>query len=139
MSELKLRLHPETLAVGMVPAHVNLALTGGNAPLHGSLTTAAGRTIIFPYSLAAEAGREVRVEGPFRALEADGPLGFALTGILSALLVPLAAAEISVFTLSTFDTDWILVPADAAETAAEVLTEAGHIVDGLAQHTEENR
>ncbi|MFI0466946.1 MULTISPECIES: ACT domain-containing protein [Saccharopolyspora] len=129
MSRLKLRLHAEQLAVGMVPAHVSLALTGGTAPIHGSLTTGAGRTIIFPYSLAAESGPDVRVEGPFRALEIDGPLDFALTGVLAALLAPLADAEISVFTLSTFDTDWILVPADAAVRAAEVLTSAGHTVD----------
>ncbi|MGW1679227.1 ACT domain-containing protein [Saccharopolyspora sp. NPDC002376] len=126
---MALRLHGELLAVGMVPTHVNLALTGGNAPIKGSLTTSAGRTIVFPHSLAAEAGRDVRVEGPFRALEVHGPLDFALTGVLAALLVPLADAGISVFTLSTFDTDWILVPADAAARAAEVLTAAGHTVE----------
>lgn len=129
MTGLKLRLHAEQLAVGMVPAHANLALTGGTAPIHGSLTTEAGRTIVFPYSLAAEAGPDVRVEGPFRALEVAGPLEFSLTGILAALLVPLAESGISVFTLSTFDTDWILVLADAAERAADVLTAAGHAVE----------
>ncbi|MBB5156674.1 ACT domain-containing protein [Saccharopolyspora phatthalungensis] len=129
MTGFNLRLHAESLAVGMVPAHVNLALTGGTAPIHGSLTTEAGRTIVFPYSLAAEAGRDVRVEGPFRALAVDGPLDLALTGILARLLMPLADAGISVFTLSTFDTDWILVPADAAEKAADVLNTAGHTVD----------
>ena len=44
-----------------------------------------------------------------------GPLDFALTGVLYALLAPLAEAEISVFTISTYDTDWILVPADRAD------------------------
>ncbi|MCI2418000.1 ACT domain-containing protein [Saccharopolyspora sp. K220] len=129
MTRLKLRLHDEPLAVGLVPAHANLALTGGNAPIHGSLTTEAGRTIVFPHCLAAEAGPEVRVEGPFQALEVDGPLDFALTGVLAALLVPLADAGISVFTLSTFDTDWILVPADAAGKAAGALNAAGHTVE----------
>jgi uncharacterized protein len=126
---LKLLLHAEQLAVGMVPAHANLALTGGTAPIHGSLTTSAGRTIVFPYSLAAETGPAVRVEGPFRALAVAGPLDFALTGVLAALLVPLAEVGISVFTLSTFDTDWILVPAELAEKAAQVLNQAGHSVD----------
>ncbi|GAA0523831.1 hypothetical protein GCM10011581_49540 [Saccharopolyspora subtropica] len=129
MTALKLRLHAEQLAVGLVPASANLALTGGTAPIHGSITTGAGRTVIFPHSLAAEAGRGVRVEGPFRALEVDGPLNFSLTGVLAALLVPLAEAGISVFTLSTFDTDWILVPAEAATRAADVLIAAGHTVN----------
>ena len=47
---------------------------------------------------------------PFTAFEVEGPLDFALTGVLAELLAPLAEAEISVFTLSTYDTDWILVP-----------------------------
>ena len=37
--------------------------------------------------------------------------------MLAALLAPLAEADISVFTLSTFDTDWILVPTAATPTA----------------------
>ena len=137
MSGFALRLHAEPLAVGRVPAHANVALTGGTAPIHGSLMTEAGRTIVFPYSLADEAGRDVRVEGPFQALEVDGPLEFSLTGVLTRVLVPLAEADISVFTLSTFDTDWILVPAEAADAASRALTEAGHTVS--APDTEEQQ
>ena len=48
--------------------------------------------------------------------------------MLSALLAPLAEAEISVFTLSTFDTDWILVPLADAERAGEAWRRAGHTV-----------
>lgn len=39
----------------------------------------------------------------------EGPLDFALTGVLSALLEPLAAAKISVFAVATYETDYILV------------------------------
>ena len=60
------------------------------------------------------------------AFEVAGPLDFAETGVLSGLLAPLADAGISVFTLSTYDTDWILVKADAADAAAEAWTAAGH-------------
>jgi hypothetical protein len=65
---------------------------------------------------------------PFTAFEVQGPLDFALTGVLAELLAPLAAAEISVFTLSTFDTDWILVPGGDADRAAEEWRRAGHEV-----------
>ena len=71
---------------------------------------------------------KARREGPFVAFEVAGPLDFALTGVLSGLLAPLAEAEVSVFTLSTFDTDWILVKAAAADRAAEAWTAAGHTV-----------
>jgi hypothetical protein len=57
-----------------------------------------------------------------------GTLDFASTGVLAALLAPLAAAEISVFAISTFDTDWILVPVGDAERAAEEWRRSGHEV-----------
>ena len=67
-------------------------------------------------------------EGPFVAFEVQGPLDFALTGVLHTLLGPLAEAGISVFTISTFDTDWILVHARDADRAEEAWTAAGHTV-----------
>ena len=67
-------------------------------------------------------------EGPFVAFEVTGPLDFALTGVLHTLLGPLAAAGISVFTLSTFDTDWILVRAGKADAAEQAWLAAGHTV-----------
>ena len=39
----------------------------------------------------------------------QGPLEVSLTGILSSLLVPLANLKISVFTISTYDTDYIIL------------------------------
>ncbi len=52
----------------------------------------------------------------------------ALTGILSSLLAPLSEAGISVFTISTFDTDWLLVPVADADRAAEEWRRSGHEV-----------
>ena len=52
----------------------------------------------------------------------------SLTGVLAALLVPLAEAQISVFAISTFDTDWVLVPVGEAERAAEEWRRSGHEV-----------
>ena len=67
-------------------------------------------------------------EGPFTAFRVGGSLDFALTGVLAGLLAPLADAGISVFTLSTYDTDWVLVPAAWADEAAAVWADAGHPV-----------
>ena len=72
--------------------------------------------------------RKAKQAGPFIAFAVQGPLDFALTGVLSTLLLPLAAAEISVFTISTFDTDWVLVPINDAERAAEEWRRSGHDV-----------
>jgi hypothetical protein len=72
--------------------------------------------------------RKAQQAGPFTAFAVKGPLDFALTGVLATLLQPLAAAEISVFTISTFDTDWVLVPVGDAERAAEEWRRSGHTV-----------
>lgn len=52
---------------------------------------------------------QIRCEREWRALKVVGPLDFALTGILASLCAPLAAAGISVFALSTYDTDYLLI------------------------------
>ncbi len=74
-----------------------------------------------------QVSRPAKQEGPFALLKVEGVLDFSLTGILSCLLQPLAKATIPVFTLSTYNTDYILVPSDNASTAMQVLGE----VDGV--------
>ena len=71
---------------------------------------------------------KVVCQKPFTAFAVQGPLEFAMTGVLSTLLQPLAEAEVSVFVISTFDTDWILVPLQDADKAAEEWRRRGHTV-----------
>ena len=88
-------------------------------------TTATELSIVCPAG-SEPTGSEV--VGPWRVLSVDGPLDFALVGILESLLAPLAAAEISVFTMSTFDTDHLLVRAEDLERTITCLRSAGHAV-----------
>ena len=69
-------------------------------------------------------------ERGFVAFEVAGPLDFSLTGVVSSLVAPLADAAISIFVLSTFETDYLLVRERDHERAVEALTLAGHSVDG---------
>jgi hypothetical protein len=62
------------------------------------------------------------------AFKLEGPIPFSMTGVLSSLLDPLAAGLIPVFVLSAFDTDYILVKADQAQRAREILQSHGHMV-----------
>ncbi|GAB76445.1 hypothetical protein SAMN05421595_1573 [Austwickia chelonae] len=71
--------------------------------------------------------------GPFHAFEIEGPLDFTLTGVLGGLLAPLAREGVAVITLSTFETDWILIPVDQSKQAATVWRYNGHTVDGTSQ------
>ncbi|MBT4427763.1 MAG: ACT domain-containing protein, partial [Rhodospirillaceae bacterium] len=49
-------------------------------------------------------------------------LEFTQTGILAAIAAPLAEVEIPIFSISTFETDYVLVPAARFEQAARVLS-----------------
>ncbi len=65
-------------------------------------------------------------DAPWKALRIEGPLDLNLIGIALQILEPLAAAGISVFVISTFDTDYILVRCQYVTRATDVLTGAGH-------------
>jgi hypothetical protein len=68
----------------------------------------------------------VLCEKGWRCIMVVGPLDFSLTGILASLIASLAEAGISVFAISTFDTDYLLVKADNLKRAVLKLQEAGH-------------
>jgi hypothetical protein len=65
---------------------------------------------------------------PLTAFQVRGPLDPDAIGILASLLVPLAEAEVPVYTLSTFDTDWVLVRLVDVERATEAWRRRGHTV-----------
>jgi uncharacterized protein len=69
-----------------------------------------------------------RVESGWRVLRLVGPLAFDLVGVVASVTVPLAAAGIGVFVLSTFDTDLVLVKAGDLDRAVQALEGAGHRV-----------
>lgn len=70
--------------------------------------------------------RDVKSQGGWRAFKVHGPFAFSEIGVLSALAVPLAEANIAVFAVSTFDTDYLLVASSDLEAAILVLEGAGH-------------
>jgi hypothetical protein len=62
----------------------------------------------------------------WRCLRVEGPLDLSLTGVLASLTAPLARAGISVFAISTFDTDYLLVQEKDLKEALVALSAAGH-------------
>jgi hypothetical protein len=82
-------------------------------------------------SVVVEEGRVppgVMTEGGWRALKVAGPIPFDAVGILVSITVPLAQSGISLFALSTFDTDYILVQAARLDAARAALALAGHTI-----------
>lgn len=82
-------------------------------------------SVVCPVS---DAPPHATLEPGWRALRVLGPLDFALTGILASLAAPLADAGISIFAISTYDTDYLLVRETALAAAIGALRDAGHEV-----------
>jgi hypothetical protein len=70
----------------------------------------------------------VSCERGWRCLSVQGPIAFSEVGVLASLLTPLAEAGISVFAVSTYETDYLLVKQDALSRAQEALASWGHVV-----------
>ena len=66
----------------------------------------------------------------WRAFRIEGVLDFSLTGILAKLAGVLAQANIGIFAVSTYNTDYVLVKAERLEDALDALTVAGYAIDG---------
>lgn len=116
---------PETLAVVRLAAGAEIPDWAESSSIFSITATATETSLVC-------AGRSVPKKAvhqkPWTAFSVAGTLDLAATGILATLLAPLADAEVSVFVLSTYDTDWILVPTADADRAEEAWRRSGHAV-----------
>ena len=82
-------------------------------------------------SVIAESGfvpERLRTELSWRVMKLQGPFDFSEVGVLAALVQPLAAAGVSIFAVSTFDTDYLLVQCSQLREAISGLRNASHTV-----------
>ncbi len=124
---MRLLVSPQPVAVvRLAPDVTDLAWATGS-PLVSITRTADETSVVCPTSAVPD---EVPgpVQGPFVAVVIDEVLEFSQVGVLVALLRPLADAGIPVLTVSTFDTDWVLLEAAKASTASAVWRAAGYQV-----------
>ncbi|WBB65847.1 ACT domain-containing protein [Micromonospora sp. WMMD812] len=89
--------------------------------------TTDGISVICPMDRAPQ---QAVVETAWRCLRVSGPVDLAVTGTLASLVDPLAGARVNTVAFSTFDTDYLLVPAVRLGEATTALTRAGHRVVG---------
>ena len=71
---------------------------------------------------------DIIAERNWRAIQVAGPLDFSLVGILASIASPLAQAGISIFAISTYQTDYILLKEDSLAQACKTLAQAGFVV-----------
>lgn len=82
-------------------------------------------SVVVPADLPLDSLEE---ESDWRCFEVMGPLGFSMTGILSSVSGTLASADISIFAISTFDTDYIMVKKDKLVDAITALKKKNFII-----------
>lgn len=121
---LRLRVHSTELAICQLhPASAIPRWAAEASPLHLSRTSAE-LSIVCP---AESVPSSVRQEAGWRAIEVEGPLDFGLTGILHSITSPLAENGITIFAVSTYHTDYVLVKCEDLTRAVSVLDAAGHL------------
>jgi acyl carrier protein len=76
-------------------------------------------------------------ERDWRCLRIAGPIPFSAVGILASLTVPLADAGISVFAISTFNTDYLLVKEKDLDAALDALHRHGHTIKSREPESDE--
>jgi len=72
----------------------------------------------------------VQSQPGWRVFKVHGPFVLTEIGVLSALAAPLAEAKLSLFAISTFDTDYLLVASETLSAAIAALERAGHKIHG---------
>ena len=117
--------HPEDVAVVRLGPGEQPDFDWTAGPF-ASLTRTGDETSVVTRATVVPSG--VRTEGPFKAVEVAGPLDFSAVGVFVEILAPLAQADISVLAMSTFDTDWVLVPSERSRDAADAWRRAGFVV-----------
>ena len=85
--------------------------------------TADELSVVIPQDAVPEG---VVSERSWRCLRVTGTMPFSVVGVLASLTAPLVEASISVFAVSTFDTDYLLLKETDFEQAVTALTQAGH-------------
>lgn len=72
---------------------------------------------------------EIKCEKGWRILKIEGPLDFSLIGILSKISTLLANEKISIFAVSTYDTDYILIKEESIENSIRILEDNDIIIN----------
>jgi hypothetical protein len=117
----------QAMAVVRLPADADEPVWADGLPLSSVSRTADETSVVCP-TICLPEPVPGPVEGPFTVIRAAGALEFSQIGVLLRMLKPLADAGIPVLTVSTFDTDWILVPAAKSMSAVSVWRHAGYTV-----------
>lgn len=116
---LRLNVLPGRLCIARLPAAAELpAWLRWESPLTAVCRTPQELSIVCPEDLVPS---DIETARGWRALAVDGPLDLDQTGVLAAIAGLLAEAEIPLFAVSTYETDYVLVREADLEPARAAL------------------
>ena len=125
---------PVKLALTLLPAPMAVAKLAASDPIPDWAQRGAFFSIMrTPQELSvvdedSSVPASAQCERGWRMFKLEGPFAFSATGVLDSVLHPLAEAKISIFAISTFDTDYVMVKEVVLDAAIVVLRKAGHEV-----------
>ncbi len=121
---LRIRFHDTILSVCQLPKDSDAPAEILEHPFTAFFRTHDEATLICPSELVSQ---NAKAETGFIPLELVGPFAFNLTGVLAQVANPLAEAGVSIFVLSSFNTDYVLIKANQRTHAEAALHNAGHV------------
>jgi uncharacterized protein len=122
---LELTLLPERYAISRLAQDSPVPAWATQGPFFSVTRTGDELSVVTELSLVPPG---VPSQPGWRVLKVHGPFVLSEIGVLSALASPLAEAKISLFAISTFDTDYLLVASESLSAAVAALERAGHTI-----------
>jgi hypothetical protein len=125
MTHRTLTTLPDTFAICRLDANAPVPAWTTTGSFFSITRTAEELSVVCLQSLVPDG---IKCERDWRCFQLAGPIPFSTVGVLASLVQPLAQAGVSVFAVSTFDTDYLLVKEADLERSIEALRMCGHIV-----------
>ena len=123
LRRFQLSLLPEKFAIVGLSSRADIPAWATQGPFFSVTRTRDELSIVVEES-RVPAG--VEFQGGWRVIKVHGPFMLSEVGVLAPLVGPLAAARVSVMTIATFDTDYLLVASESLAAAVSALERAGH-------------
>lgn len=123
---MDLKILDSTFSVVKISPTETIPLWALNSDVFSITRTDEELSIVCPSERIPMNGVFKDIENDWKCIRVKGVLDFNLTGILSSLANPLAENKISIFAISTFNTDYLLIKSHSIEKAKAVLENEGH-------------
>lgn len=120
---LKFRQLPSLYAIVRLAPHARTPVWAMQGEFTSITRTTDELSIVCP---AANFPEELDTGPRWNCLKLEGPFPFSQTGILLSFIEPPSNNGVPIFTISTYDTDYILIPQEHVERALSLLREADH-------------